>query len=36
MLAWAGGEFKPDVFDLDEVNRTLHHLTAPEGGGRQR
>jgi hypothetical protein len=26
MLEWVGGEFDPDVFDLDEVNTALHSL----------
>ena len=26
MLEWVGGEFDPDEFDLDEVNRTLKKL----------
>ncbi len=36
MLAWVGGEFDPDVFDLDEVNMELQRLTSPEVGRRQR
>ena len=35
MLEWVGGEFDPDLFDLDEVNRKLQRLTSP-GGRRQR
>jgi len=31
MLEWVGGEFDPDVFDLDEVNRELQRLTSPVG-----
>ena len=31
MLAWVGGEFDPDIFDLDEVNRELQRLTSPVG-----
>ena len=27
MLEWVGGEFDPDIFDLDEVNRELQQLT---------
>jgi Plasmid pRiA4b ORF-3-like protein len=27
MLAWVGGEFDPEAFDLDEVNRELQRLT---------
>ena len=34
MLAWVGGEFDPDIFDPDEVNRELQRLTSP-GGRRQ-
>jgi hypothetical protein len=26
MLAWIGGEFDPEAFDRDEVNRELQHL----------
>jgi len=26
MLEWVGGEFDPDVFDLDEVNTELQSL----------
>jgi hypothetical protein len=36
MLEWVGGEFDPEVFDLDEVNRELQNLTSPEVGRRQR
>jgi hypothetical protein len=36
MLEWVGGEYDPDVFDLDEVNRELQRLTLPEIGRRQR
>jgi hypothetical protein len=36
MLEWVGGEYDPDVFDLDEVNRELQRLTLPEIGSRQR
>ena len=36
MLGWVGGEFDPDVFDLDEVNMEIQRLTSPEVGGRQR
>src|SRR5919108_5111185 len=36
MLEWAGGEFDPEAFDLDEVNRELHHLTESEVRGRPR
>ena len=35
MLEWVGGEFDPDICDLDEVNRELPRLTLP-GGRRQR
>jgi Plasmid pRiA4b ORF-3-like protein len=31
MLEWVGGEFDPDVLDLDEVNRELQRLTSPVG-----
>src|SRR6266849_3420019 len=31
MLEWAGGEFDPDIFDLDKVNRELQRLTSPVG-----
>jgi Plasmid pRiA4b ORF-3-like protein len=31
MLEWIGGEFDPEAFDLDEVNRELQHLTSSEG-----
>ena len=34
MLEWVEGEFDPDIFDLDEVNRELQRLTPP--GGRRR
>jgi len=27
MVEWVGGEFDPDAFDLDEVNRELQRLT---------
>ena len=27
MLAWVGGEFDPDAFDLEEVNTELQRLT---------
>jgi hypothetical protein len=30
MLEWIGGAFDPEVFDLDEVNVALRHLTASE------
>jgi Plasmid pRiA4b ORF-3-like protein len=30
MLEWVGGEFDPEAFDLDEVNRALQHLTESE------
>ena len=36
MLEWVGGEFDPEAFDLDEVNRELQNLTSPEVGRRQR
>src|SRR6266851_9621748 len=36
MREWVGGEFAPDAFDLDEVNRELQRLTSPEVGRRQR
>jgi hypothetical protein len=36
MLAWVGGEFNPDAFDLEEVNRKLQRLTSPAVGRRQR
>jgi len=29
-LAWIGGEFDPEVFDLDEVNVELQRLTPSE------
>jgi hypothetical protein len=32
MLEWVGGEFDPDAFNLDEVNRELQRLTEPEVG----
>jgi hypothetical protein len=35
MLAWVGGEFDPDAFDLEEVNTELQRLTSPEVGRRQ-
>ena len=31
MLAWVGGEFDPDILDLDDVNRELQRLTSPVG-----
>ena len=31
MLAWVGGEFDPDILDLDEVSRELQQLTSPVG-----
>ena len=31
MLEWVGGEFDPDIFDLDEVTRELQRLTSPVG-----
>ena len=31
MLEWVGGEFDPDLLDLDEVNRELQRLTSPVG-----
>jgi hypothetical protein len=36
MLAWVGGEFDPDAFDLEEGNTELQRLTSPEVGRRQR
>jgi hypothetical protein len=36
MLEWVGGEFDPDAFDLEEVNREIQRLTSPEVGRRQR
>jgi hypothetical protein len=36
MVEWIGGEFDPEAFDLDEVNRELQRLTSPEAGRRQR
>jgi hypothetical protein len=36
MLAWVGGEFDPDAFDLEEVNTELQRLTSPEVGRRPR
>ena len=30
MLEWMGGEFDPDAFDLEEVNRELQRLTLPK------
>jgi len=36
MLAWVGGEFDLDVFDLDEVNMERQRLKSPEVGRRQR
>jgi hypothetical protein len=30
MLEWVGGEFDPEAFDLDEVNRELQRLTPPK------
>jgi hypothetical protein len=29
MLEWVEGEFDPDIFDMDEVNRELQRLTSP-------
>jgi hypothetical protein len=31
MLEWVGGEFDPDILDLDDVNRELQRLTSPVG-----
>jgi hypothetical protein len=31
MLEWISGEFEPEAFDLDEVNRELQRLTSPVG-----
>ena len=31
MLEWVGGEFDPDIFDQDEVNREIQRLTSPVG-----
>ena len=31
MLEWVGGEFDPDILDLDEVNKELQRLTSPVG-----
>jgi hypothetical protein len=36
MLEWVGGEFDPEAFDLDEVNRELRHLTESEVRRRSR
>ena len=36
MLEWVGGEFDPDVFALDEVNKEIQRLPSPEVGRRQR
>jgi len=30
-LEWIGGEFDPEAFDLEEVNRALRALKGPEG-----
>jgi hypothetical protein len=30
MLEWIGGEFDPEVFDLDEINVALQRLTSSE------
>ena len=30
MLEWIGGEFDPEVFNLDEVNVDLQRLTQSE------
>ena len=35
MLEWVGGEFDPDIFDLDEVNREIQRLTSPVGRRRR-
>jgi hypothetical protein len=35
MREWVGGEFDPEVFDLDEVNRELQRLASPKVGRRQ-
>jgi hypothetical protein len=35
MLEWVGGEFDPDSFDQDEVNRELQRLTSPIGRRQQ-
>ena len=35
MLEWVGGEFDPDAFDLDEINRALQRLTSPVGRRQQ-
>ncbi len=35
-VEWAGDEFDPDAFDLDEINTELQRLTAPGVGRRQR
>jgi len=31
MLEWVRGEFDPDIFDQDEVNRELQRITSPVG-----
>ena len=36
MVDWVGGEFDPEAFDLDEVNRELQNLTSPAVGRRPR
>jgi hypothetical protein len=36
MLAWVGGEFDPEAFDRDKVNKELQRLTSPEVGISQR
>jgi hypothetical protein len=36
MVDWVGGEFDPEAFDLDEINRELQNLTSPAVGRRQR
>lgn len=32
ILAWVGGEFEPNIFDLDEVSREFQRLRSPAEG----
>ena len=36
MVDWVGGEFDPEAFDLDEINRELQNLPSPAVGRRPR
>jgi hypothetical protein len=36
MVDWVGGEFDPEAFDLDEINRELQNLLSPAVGRRPR